>query len=89
MATTVFASLLGPPYDNSKQPTLSLPDAYQLAFVAFGSTTNQFHCVGAKITTDFGAPRWSFDFYSTNTPPRLKCMTVDFKGKTQEDFGDR
>jgi hypothetical protein len=87
--TTVFASLVMPPYDNSKTPTLSLPNAYQLAIAAIGSATNQFHCVDAKITTDFGNPRWSFDFYSTNTPPKWKCMTVDFSGKTQEDNGLR
>jgi len=89
LATTVFASVLLPPYDNSKPPALSLPAAYQLAVVALGSATNQFHCVGASITTDFGAPRWSFTFYTTNTPPRWKCMTVDFGGKTQEDIGFR
>jgi hypothetical protein len=87
--TAVFASIVMPPYDNSKPPTLSLPAAYQFAIVALGSATNQFHCVGASITTDFGAPRWSFTFYSTNTPPRWKCMTVDFGGKTQEDNGVR
>ena len=89
VCTVVFASHLGPPYDNSKSPTLSLPDAYQLATTALGSATNQFHCVGASITTDFGAPRWSFTFYTTNTPPRWKCMTVDFGGKTEEDGGFR
>ena len=89
VATTVFASLVMPPYDNSKPPAISLPAAYQLAVSALGSATNQFHCVGAKLTTDFGAPRWSFTFYDTNKPPRWKCMTVDFGGKTQEDNGER
>jgi hypothetical protein len=77
------------PYDNSKPPTLSLPAAYQLAVAALGSDTNRFHCVGASIIMDFGAPRWSFTFYDTNTPPRSKCMTVDFGGKTQQDYGIR
>jgi len=76
-------------YDNSKPPTLSLPVAYQLAVTALGSDTNRFHCVGASITMDFGAPRWSFTFYDTNTPPKWKCMTVDFGGKTQQDYGIR
>jgi len=79
----------GRPYDNSKPPTLSLPVAYQLAVTALGSDTNRFHCVGASITMDFGAPRWSFTFYDTNTPPELKCMTVDFGGKTEPDYGIR
>ncbi len=74
-------------YDNSKPPTLSLPVAYQLAVAALGSATNQFHCVGAFITTGFGAPRWEFTFYNTNTTPVLKCMTVDFDSKTQEAPG--
>ena len=79
----------GRPYDNSKPPTLSLPVAYQLAVTALGSDTNRFHCVGASITMDFGAPRWSFTFYDTNTPPKWKCMTVDFGGKTEPDYGIR
>jgi hypothetical protein len=89
ITTGAFASLILPPYDNSKPPTLSLPAAYQLAVSALGSATNRFHCVSANITTDFDAPRWSFTFYSTNTPPKWKCMTVDFGGKTQEDNGLR
>jgi hypothetical protein len=87
--TVVFASVILPPYDNSKPPSLSLPAGYEIAMTALGSATNQFHCVSANITTDFGAPRWSFTFYSTNTPPRWKCMTVDFEGKSQEDNGLR
>jgi hypothetical protein len=87
--TVIFASIIGPPYNNTKPPGLSLPAGYELAVTALGSATNQFHCVGASITTDFGAPRWSFTFYSTNTPPRWKCMTVDFGGNVQEDFGYR
>ena len=89
LATTIFASIVMPPYDNSKPPILSLPAAYQLAATTLGSATNQLHCVGARITTDFGAPRWSFTFCSTNTPPRTRWMTVDFEGKAQEDYGDR
>ena len=76
-------------YDNSKPPELALPAAYQLAATALGSDTNRLHCVGAGITMDFGAPRWSFTFYDTNTPPSGKCMTVDFGGKTQQDYGIR
>src|ERR1700728_4032238 len=87
--TVVFASIFLPPYDNSKTPTLPLPVAYQIAVAALGSDSNQLHCVSASIITDFGSPRWSFNFYSTITPPRWKCMTVDFGGKTQEDIGLR
>jgi hypothetical protein len=75
-----------PPYDNSKPPTLSLPAAYQLAVTALGSDTNQFHCVGASITTDSGEPRWLFKFFDTNTPPKWKRMTVNFSGKTKLDY---
>jgi hypothetical protein len=75
------------PYDNSKPPALSLPAAYQLAFTALGSATNQLYCVGAHLTTDFGEPRWSFTFCSTNKTQKI--MTVDFGGKAQEDFGIR
>jgi uncharacterized SAM-binding protein YcdF (DUF218 family) len=89
LALTSLASFVMPPYDNSKPPKLSLPDAYQFAIVAMGPATNQFHCVGANITTDFGDPRWSFTFCSTNKMMPTRWMTVDFSGKTQEDNGLR
>ena len=89
IAVTALASVVLPPYDNSKPPKLSLPDAYQFAVAAMGSATNQFHCVGADITTDFGDPRWSFTFCSTNKMMLRRLMTVDFSGKTQEDIGLR
>lgn len=87
-STTIFAEV-GPPYDNSKPPPLLLPAAYQFAVAALGSATNEFHCVSASMTRDFGAPRWSFRFYSTNQPPRWKCLTVDKAGNVQEDSGAR
>ena len=89
LALTSLASLDVPPYDNSKPPKLPLPDAYQIAMKAMGSATNEFHCVGASITTDFGDPRWSFTFFSTNKMMPRRWMTVDFSGKTQEDNGYR
>jgi hypothetical protein len=89
LAVTVLAGPIGPPYNDATPPKLSLPAAYDLARVALGSATNQFHCTKASITTDFGVPRWSFDFYTTNAPPRKRCMTVDFEGKVQEDGGFR
>ena len=99
VTTLVYASGVMPPYDNSKSPKLPLPAAYQIAVTALGSDSNRLHCVSAGVTTDFGAPRWSFNFYSTNSPAYRvcptnmlqgwRCMTVDFDGKTQEDFGLR
>jgi hypothetical protein len=87
LAPVLFAQIRGPAYDNSKPPTLPLPAAYQIAFTALGSATNQLYCVGAHLTTDFGEPRWSFAFSSTNKTQKI--MTVDFEGKVQEDFGLR
>ena len=88
LAATVFAQVGGaPPYDNSKPPTLPLPAAYQFAFTALGPATNQLYCVGAHLTTDWGQPRWSFTFCSTNKGQKI--MTVDSGGKVQEDFGAR
>ena len=89
LALTAFASLVSPPYDNSKPPKLSLTDAYQFAIAAMGSATNQFHCIGVGITTDFGNPRWSFTFCSTNKRMPRRWMTVDFSGMTKEDNGFR
>jgi hypothetical protein len=87
LATTVFAQVNGPHYDNSKPPPLPLPTAYQFAFAALGTATNQLYCVEAHLTRDWGQPRWSFTFSSTNK--MQKIMTVDFEGKVQEDFGAR
>ena len=86
LATIVFAHI-GPPYDSSKPPKLPLPVAYRFATAALGSATNQYYCVEAHITTDFGAPCWSFTFGSTNRPE--KVMTVDWEGQAQEDDGTR
>ena len=88
LAATVFAQVGGaPPYDNSKRPTLPLPAAYQLAFAALGPATNQLYCVEAHLMMDYGEPRWSFAFSSTNKMG--KVMTVNFQGKVQEDYGAR
>jgi hypothetical protein len=80
VSTILFARPIIP-YDNSKPPSLSLPAGYELALAALGSATNQFHCISANISTDFGSPGWFFTFYSTNTPPRNKFVTVEFGGK--------
>ena len=85
LATTVFASLVMPPWDNTKAPSLSLPAAYQLAVTSLGSATNQFHCVGASINTEFSSPGWYFTFYSTNAAARQRCFCVEFDGKVIED----
>jgi len=88
LATALFAQVGGaPPYDNSKPPTLPLPVAYQFAFTALGSATNQLYCVEAHLTMDWGQPRWSFIFSSTNKTQKI--MTVDFEGNVQEDIGAR
>ena len=92
LATAVFAQVSGPKggpnYDSSKRPTLPLPTAYQFAVAALGTATNQFYCVEAHLTEDWGPPqRWSFTFSSTNRTQKI--MVVDSKGKVQEDFGAR
>ena len=89
VSTAVFASFIQPPYNNSKPPTLSLPVAYQLAVVALGSATNQFHCVSATISTEFSDDAWYFTFCSTNSPPKQRWIVVEFNGKVIEDLGNR
>ena len=87
-ATALFATLITP-YNNAKPPGLSLPVAYERAANALGSATNQFHCISAKVTTDFGTDgEWQFTFYSTNSRP--KWVTVEFNGKIHiEDIMNR
>jgi hypothetical protein len=79
-ATVVFAHAIMP-YDNAKPPTMSLPVAYEQAIKALGSSTNQFHCISASISTWFGPPGWYFKFCTTNTPPKYEGVTVEFGGK--------
>ncbi len=88
VATLLFASATIP-YNNSKPPTLSLPKAYEYAMTALGSETNQFHCVKASVSTDFGPEGgWQFTFYSTNSKP--KWVTVEFNGNIHvEDIINR
>ena len=78
-ATILFASAIIP-YDNATPPRLSLPDAYSNAMATLGPLTNEFHCLSAKVTTDFSPKgEWQFTFYSTNAKP--KWITVEFNGK--------
>jgi|GEM_PF-1268093 len=88
-ATTVFASLVQPPYNNSKPPKMSLPIAYERAVVALGTDTNQFHCVSATITTEFSDEGWYFTFCSINHITMPKLIVVEFNGKVIIDGGDR
>jgi hypothetical protein len=85
MISTVALARIVVPWDNTKPPTLPLPVAYQLAVAKLGSATNQFHCVDARLSNDFGGPGWYFDFYSTNSSllPRIFC--VEFNGAVIED----
>lgn len=82
MAAMVLYATSFVPYNNAKPPTLSLPDAYERAVTALGPATNQFHCVSASIQTSFGTDgEWFFTFYSTNSQPKPKWVTVEFNGK--------
>jgi hypothetical protein len=79
------------PYNTSKPANMPLPTAYAYAMSYLGSATNQFHCLSAKITTDYGADgEWQFTFYSTNAQPKHKWVTVEFNGKIHiEDVMNR
>jgi len=86
VVSTVVLARIVVPWDNTKTPTLPLPVAYQLAVTKLGSATNQFHCVSARLSNDFGGPGWYFSFYSTNAAsviPRFFC--VEFDGTVIEE----
>lgn len=88
--TTLFASVILPPYNKSKPPSLSLPDAYERAIAALGSSTNHFHCINASVTTQFSSDgEWYFTFYSTNSNSMPKFVAVEFNGKVILDNGLR
>ena len=71
--------------DETKPPTISLPDAYQLAIIKLGQATNQFHCVSASI--DIGSSSqagWYIDFNSTNASVEMRKLYVKFDGTITE-----
>jgi hypothetical protein len=84
LVVVVFAG--DTPYDVKRPPRVSLPTAYADAIKALGTWTNQYHCVGASLTTMFSPHGgWMFSFCSTNGKP--KGVVVPF-GETpivQED----
>lgn len=85
-----LASIIFPPYNKLKSPSLSLPDAYYRAAMALGDETNRYHCVSANITTSFSPDgEWYFTFYpnKSNSIPRL--IAVEFDGKVDFDNGAR
>lgn len=87
---TTFATIIGPPYDKSKPPTMLLPVAYQHAVEALGPDTNQFHCVSAVVTDELvGGGEWYFTFCSTNSKATPKWIAVGFNGKVIFDHGYR
>jgi hypothetical protein len=64
-----------------------LPVAYQLAATKLGLATNQFHCVSAKLSDDFGGPGWYFYFSPTNASIMQRCFCVELDGTViEEDF---
>jgi hypothetical protein len=90
IATTLYASLILPPYKKTKPPSMPLPIAYERAMVVLGANTNQFHCVSASITTEFTPEgEWYFTFYSTNANTEPKLIAVEFNGKVIIDSGYR
>jgi hypothetical protein len=90
LITAAYASLVLPPYDKSKPPSLSLPAAYEIAMKALGPATNQFHCISAMVTTQFAvAGEWYFTFYSANSNSPPKFIAIKFNGEVVFDSGLR
>ena len=67
-AVAVFAMpRLWPSYDETKQPSLSLPAAYDKATAALGPATNRFHCVSASLDNIFFRDgEWHFLFITSS-----------------------
>ncbi len=87
---TLLASIVLPPYNKSKPPSLPLPAAYERAISTLGAATNEFHCISANITTEFTPEgEWYFTFYSTNSNVAPKFIAVEFNGKVVFDNGFR
>jgi hypothetical protein len=86
----IYASVVLPPYDKVKAPSLPLPVAYEQAITFLGNGTNQYHCISAEISNNFSSDgEWYFTFYSTNSAAMPKRIAVTFEGKVIEDNGLR
>jgi hypothetical protein len=55
-----------PPYDRTKPPATSLPDAYAAALTQIGAATNRFYCVSASVLENTKNGSWRFTFTNTN-----------------------
>jgi hypothetical protein len=90
IVVTAYATIIGPPYDKSRPPGMSLPVAYEHAVVALGSETNQFHCISAEVSNNFFSEgEWYFTFCSTNSKTMPKMIAIGFNGKVVFDNGYR
>ena len=93
LSTAVFASLVAwPPYDYSKPPSLSLPVAYERMMMVLGQATNQYHCIDARVSTDyFRGGEWDFALFTptpTNGTPRQKWVAVYFDGTVNTNVSE-
>lgn len=55
-------------YDGRTPPPLTLPQAYEIALVRLGESTNRFYCLTASCVemTNRGFTGWTFLFSNTN-----------------------
>jgi hypothetical protein len=84
MALVLFAADV--PYDVKRPPRVPLPVAYAQAMEALGPYTNNYHCVGASLTTMFSPQGgWMFSFCSTNGKPKGVVVPFGEKPFVQED----
>ncbi len=91
LSSVVLASFIVP-YDFSEPPSLPLPVAYERVLTALGPLTNQYHCISAKVSSDYTGDakngEWDFTFVTptpTNGTPRMKWVTIYFDGKIRFD----
>jgi hypothetical protein len=90
VAIYCVGSIAFPPYNRSKKPDLSLPEAYMRAVQSLEVATNRYYCVNASLTTTLGAEgEWSFLFCSAETNAISKLICVQFDGKVTLDNGLR
>jgi hypothetical protein len=68
ITTTLYASLVLPPYNKAKPPSILLPMAYEKAIAAHGSLTNQYHCISANVTTTFSPDGDGILVFTQQTP---------------------
>lgn len=85
-AACIVCAFSNPPFDGNvpKPPPRSMADAYSMALQTLGAHTNDYYCVGSKITHDWcDAGEWVFTFDANFWQHKLVFVAMKPLDKTE------